>query len=198
MHCGHASAERRSGPWESPWSPDCSIPSLGPTAAWPGPTRTCPRPGSRALRLPWSLGYRLRGRSRPAVPSSDAAPSAPRGPVAGGSGPPGSRWPWPSAAASAWRPAAAGAGPRPTAGTALRVVGRTSLSPRHTVHLLSIGQRVLIVGTGPQGAPSLLGELTDPDDLQRLVPRRAEDRDDDGSGPGPTPGPPPRPPGAWS
>jgi hypothetical protein len=57
----------------------------------------------------------------------------------------------------------------------LRVVGRTSLSPRHTVHLLSVGARVLIVGTGPQGAPSLLGELTDPDDLQRLVPRAAED-----------------------
>jgi flagellar protein FliO/FliZ len=76
--------------------------------------------------------------------------------------------------------------PQAAAGTSLRVVGRASLSPRHTVHLLSIGQRVLIVGTGPQGAPSLLGELTDPDDLQRLVPRRAEDRDDDGSGPDPT------------
>jgi len=74
------------------------------------------------------------------------------------------------------------------------VIGRTSLSPRHTVHLLSIGQRVLIVGTGPQGAPSLLGELTDPDDLQRLVPRRAEDRDDDDSGPDLTPGPAAAPP----
>jgi Flagellar biosynthesis protein, FliO len=73
--------------------------------------------------------------------------------------------------------------PQSTAGTTLRVLGRTSLSPRHTVHLLSIGQRVLIVGTGPQGAPSLLGELTDPDDLERLVPGRAEDRGDDGSGP---------------
>jgi flagellar biogenesis protein FliO len=64
-----------------------------------------------------------------------------------------------------------------TAGT-LRVVGRTSLSPRHTIHLLSVGGRVLIVGTGPQGAPSLLGELTDPDDLQRLAPQRAGDQND--------------------
>ena len=44
--------------------------------------------------------------------------------------------------------------------TGLRVVGRTSLSPRHTVYLLQAGDRVLIVGTGPQGAPSLLGEMT--------------------------------------
>jgi flagellar biogenesis protein FliO len=66
-----------------------------------------------------------------------------------------------------------------TAGS-LRVVGRTSLSPRHTVHLLSVGQRVLIVGTGPQGPPSLLGELTDPDDIDRLVPGRAEDPNENG------------------
>lgn len=62
--------------------------------------------------------------------------------------------------------------PRDQAGGGLRVVGRASLSPRHTVHLLSVGGRVLIVGTGPQGSPSLLGELTDPDDLRRLVPGR--------------------------
>jgi len=41
----------------------------------------------------------------------------------------------------------------------LRVVGRTSLSPRHTVYLLKAGDRVLIVGTGPQGSPTLLGEM---------------------------------------
>jgi hypothetical protein len=51
----------------------------------------------------------------------------------------------------------------------LRVVGRTSLSPRHFVYLLRAGDRVLILGTGPQGAPSLLGELTDPDELERLT-----------------------------
>ena len=41
----------------------------------------------------------------------------------------------------------------------LRVVGRANLSPRHSVYLLRVGDRTLIVGTGGQGAPSLLGEL---------------------------------------
>jgi flagellar protein FliO/FliZ len=63
--------------------------------------------------------------------------------------------------------------PRAAAGPlALRVVGRTSLSPKHTVYLLEVGQRILIVGTGTQGAPSLLGELTDPDDRAELAPPR--------------------------
>lgn len=60
---------------------------------------------------------------------------------------------WWSVAARRYRPGS-------VAGAAgLRVVGRTSLSPRHVVYLLRAGDRVLIVGTGPQGAPSLLGEL---------------------------------------
>jgi flagellar biogenesis protein FliO len=50
--------------------------------------------------------------------------------------------------------------PRGASG-AFQVVGRVSLSPKHTVYLLRVGQRVLLVGTGPQGAPSLLGELDD-------------------------------------
>jgi flagellar protein FliO/FliZ len=62
----------------------------------------------------------------------------------------------------------------------LRIVGRTSLSPRHTVYLLRIGSRVLIVGAGTQGPPSLLGELTDPADIERLastptIPRPGDD-----------------------
>ena len=62
---------------------------------------------------------------------------------------------WLSVAAKRYRPGG-------VAGAAgLRVVGRTSLSPRHTVYLLRAGDRVLIVGTGPQGPPSLLGELTE-------------------------------------
>ena len=60
---------------------------------------------------------------------------------------------WASVAAKRYRPGGmAGA-------VGLRVVGRTSLSPRHTVYLLQAGDRVLIVGTGPQGPPSLLGEM---------------------------------------
>ncbi len=64
---------------------------------------------------------------------------------------------WGSVAARRYVPQGASA---PLA--ALRVVGRTSLSPRHSVYLLDVGGRVLIVGTGPQGAPSLLGELSEP------------------------------------
>lgn len=54
----------------------------------------------------------------------------------------------------------------------LRVVGRTSLSPKHTVYLLKAGDRVLIVGAGPQGAPSLLGELTEPVETERHSPAK--------------------------
>jgi flagellar protein FliO/FliZ len=42
---------------------------------------------------------------------------------------------------------------------ALHVVSRVSLSPKHTVYLLRAGGRVLLVGTGPQGAPALISEL---------------------------------------
>ncbi len=50
---------------------------------------------------------------------------------------------------------------------AIQVVGRVSLSPKHSVYLLRVGQRVLLVGAGPQGAPALLGEL---DDLREASP----------------------------
>ena len=40
----------------------------------------------------------------------------------------------------------------------MRVVGRTSLSPRHAVVLLRVGDRTLMIGTGAQGPPTLLGE----------------------------------------
>ena len=58
-------------------------------------------------------------------------------------------------------------------GGPLRVVGRTSLSPKQTVYLLRVGDRVLLIGAGPQGPPSLLGELTDPAELRRYAPRHA-------------------------
>jgi hypothetical protein len=54
----------------------------------------------------------------------------------------------------------------------IQVVGRSSLSTRHSVYLVRVGDRVLILGAGPQGAPSALGEITDPAELARLVPRR--------------------------
>lgn len=57
----------------------------------------------------------------------------------------------------------------------LRVVGRTSLSPRHAVYLVRAGDRVLVLGTGPQGPPSLLGELDD-EPAPGPVPSEACDR----------------------
>jgi flagellar biogenesis protein FliO len=58
-----------------------------------------------------------------------------------------------------------------SAGGAIQVVGRVSLSPKHTVYMLRVGQRVLLLGAGPQGAPALLTEL---DDLAELSPRSEE------------------------
>jgi flagellar protein FliO/FliZ len=49
---------------------------------------------------------------------------------------------------------------------ALQVVSRVSLSPKHTVYLLRAGGRVLLVGTGPQGAPSLISELDEIPQIQ--------------------------------
>jgi flagellar biogenesis protein FliO len=48
--------------------------------------------------------------------------------------------------------------PRDNAGL-LRVVGRVPLSPRHSIYLVRAGERTLLIGTGAQGAPTLLGEL---------------------------------------
>jgi hypothetical protein len=62
------------------------------------------------------------------------------------------------------------------------VVGRLSLSSRHSIFVVRAGERVLLIGTGSQGAPSLLGDLTaaerelnsaDPD---RRPPYSPEDR----------------------
>ncbi len=36
-----------------------------------------------------------------------------------------------------------------------------SLSPKHSVYLLRVGRRVLVVGAGPQGPPALIAELAD-------------------------------------
>ncbi|MDG3002514.1 flagellar biosynthetic protein FliO [Paludisphaera mucosa] len=43
----------------------------------------------------------------------------------------------------------------------LQVVGRVALPPKHAVFAVKAGGRTLLIGTGPQGAPSLLGELED-------------------------------------
>lgn len=53
------------------------------------------------------------------------------------------------------------------AGASMHVVGRVSLSPKHTVYMLRVGDRVLVVGVGPQGAPALITEL---DQIAELEP----------------------------
>ena len=55
-------------------------------------------------------------------------------------------------------------------GVGMQVVGRVSLSPKHSVYLLRVGRRVLLVGAGPQGSPSLISEL---DDLAEIEPEPA-------------------------
>ena len=57
-------------------------------------------------------------------------------------------------------------GPRASAG-AVQVVGRVSLSPKHSVYLLRVGRRVLVLGAGPQGPPALITEL---DELPQELP----------------------------
>jgi hypothetical protein len=58
-----------------------------------------------------------------------------------------------------------GAGP-------FEVLARASLSPKHTVHLVRAGDRMLIVGTGPQGPPALLGDWSGPLEPRRPAVRR--------------------------
>jgi flagellar biogenesis protein FliO len=41
----------------------------------------------------------------------------------------------------------------------LDVLGRVPVGPRQAVCLVKVGDQVLILGTGPQGPPALLGEL---------------------------------------
>jgi hypothetical protein len=52
----------------------------------------------------------------------------------------------------------------------IRVMSRASLSPKHTIYLLRVGRRVLLVGAGPQGAPSLISELDDLDEVEPSPP----------------------------
>ena len=53
----------------------------------------------------------------------------------------------------------------------MQVVGRVSLSPKHTVHMLRVGRRVLVVGVGPQGAPALISELDELGEIETDAPQ---------------------------
>jgi hypothetical protein len=52
-----------------------------------------------------------------------------------------------------------------SAGGAVKVISRVSLSPKHSVYLLEVGRRRLLVGAGPQGAPALISELDELADI---------------------------------
>jgi flagellar biogenesis protein FliO len=57
---------------------------------------------------------------------------------------------------------------RPGSATgAVQIVGRVSLSPKHSVYVLRVGRRVLLVGAGTQGPPALISEL---DELPEFPP----------------------------
>jgi Flagellar biosynthesis protein, FliO len=58
-------------------------------------------------------------------------------------------------------------------GVGMQVVGRVSLSPKHTVYMLRVGRRVLLVGAGPQGSPALISELDEIDEIES-EPARGE------------------------
>jgi flagellar protein FliO/FliZ len=57
------------------------------------------------------------------------------------------------------------------AGPEIQVVGRANLSAKHAVYMLRVGRRVLLVGAGPQGAPSLISELDDLGEIESDPPQ---------------------------
>ena len=59
----------------------------------------------------------------------------------------------------------------PVAGLSDRpqVTGRIRLTPRQSVHVVRVGGRVLVLGTGPQGSPELLTEWQADSESQDLM-----------------------------
>jgi len=55
-----------------------------------------------------------------------------------------------------------------TGGGAVDVLARTSVSPRQQLLLVRLGQRLLLVGSGPEGMTPL-SEITDPQEVERMV-----------------------------
>jgi flagellar protein FliO/FliZ len=75
--------------------------------------------------------------------------------------------------------------PQDTAGL-VQVVGRVGLTPRHSIFVVRAGQRSLLIGTGAQGAPTLLGELTESEQAGtrgEASRARSAQRETDGAGP---------------
>lgn len=49
-----------------------------------------------------------------------------------------------------------------SSGERAKVVSRVSLTPRQSIHVVRIGDRTLVIGTGPQSAPVTLAQWSDP------------------------------------
>jgi flagellar biogenesis protein FliO len=68
------------------------------------------------------------------------------------------------AVAAGWAARRGGLVPPPhrETGPEPRVIGRAALTPRQAVYTVRVGDRILLVGTGPNAAPSLLGDWIEP------------------------------------
>lgn len=51
---------------------------------------------------------------------------------------------------------------------ALQLIARANLSAKHQVFLMRMGERLVLIGAGPQGLSSL-SEITDPAEANRLL-----------------------------
>jgi|GEM_PF-6880943 len=55
----------------------------------------------------------------------------------------------------------------------IEVIAHATLGPRQQVWLVRLGTRLVLVGSGPQGAMSALAEVTDTDEAERLMAQAA-------------------------
>jgi flagellar biogenesis protein FliO len=65
-------------------------------------------------------------------------------------------------------------GPAAKYDAAVRVLRRIPLDRRKHLHLVRVADRVLLIGTGDSGPPSLIADL-DPDMLERISQTRTDD-----------------------
>jgi flagellar biogenesis protein FliO len=66
-------------------------------------------------------------------------------------------------------------GPAAKYDTAVSILRRIPLDRRRQLHLVRVADRVLLIGTGDSGPPSLIADL-DPEMLERLSQTSSDDR----------------------